>query len=117
MFDVAPAANGNQGQELGIASSVQASAGCGKTLQLRQCVVQDVGQPVTVLDQALNQVEPVWVYKGRAPALTPERVKELRQRAGAGEKKTVLAREFGISRQTLYANLDAVPRNPAPATI
>ena len=45
-------------------------------------------------------------YKGRKPALTAERVKELRQRAAGGEKKTALAREFGISRQTLYANLE-----------
>jgi DNA invertase Pin-like site-specific DNA recombinase len=47
-------------------------------------------------------------YKGRKPVLTPERVQELRQRAASGEKKTALAAEFGISRQTLYANLEAV---------
>ncbi len=48
-------------------------------------------------------------YTGRKPALTPERVQELRQRAASGEKKTVLAAEFGISRQTLYTNLESVP--------
>lgn len=42
------------------------------------------------------------VYKGRKPSLTPERVKELKARAKAGEKKTVLAAEYGISRETLY---------------
>ena len=42
------------------------------------------------------------VYKGRKPSLTPERVRELRTRVAAGEKKAVLAREFGISRETLY---------------
>jgi DNA invertase Pin-like site-specific DNA recombinase len=42
------------------------------------------------------------VYKGRKPALTGERVNELRSRAEAGEKKAALAREFGISRETLY---------------
>lgn len=42
------------------------------------------------------------VYKGRKPALAPERVQELRVRVAAGEKKAVLAREFGISRETLY---------------
>jgi DNA invertase Pin-like site-specific DNA recombinase len=42
------------------------------------------------------------VYKGRKPALTPQRVTELRQRVTAGEKKAGLAREFGISRETLY---------------
>jgi DNA invertase Pin-like site-specific DNA recombinase len=42
------------------------------------------------------------VYKGRKPSLTPERVTELRARISAGEKKAALAREFGISRETLY---------------
>ena len=42
------------------------------------------------------------VYKGRKPSLTTERVKELRARVKAGEKKAALAREFGISRETLY---------------
>ena len=59
VFGVAPAANGNQGQELGITRAVQARAGSSKTFQLRQRVVQDVGQPVAVPDQALGKVEPV----------------------------------------------------------
>lgn len=42
------------------------------------------------------------VYKGRKPSLTPERVLELRARVQAGEKRAGLAREFGISRETLY---------------
>ncbi|HTB98129.1 MAG TPA: recombinase family protein [Terracidiphilus sp.] len=42
------------------------------------------------------------VYRGRKPSLTPERVKELRARVAAGEKKAALARQFGISRETLY---------------
>jgi catechol 2,3-dioxygenase-like lactoylglutathione lyase family enzyme len=42
------------------------------------------------------------VYKGRKPSLTPERVAELRARVAAGEKRAALAREFGISRETLY---------------
>ena len=42
------------------------------------------------------------LYKGRKPSLTEERVKELRKRIAAGDKKAVLAREFRISRQTLY---------------
>ncbi len=45
------------------------------------------------------------VYKGRKPSLTPERIEELRRRAAAGENRTALAAEFGISRQTVYANL------------
>jgi DNA invertase Pin-like site-specific DNA recombinase len=44
-------------------------------------------------------------YRGRRKALSPEKAAELRQRAGAGEQKTGLAREFGISRETLYQYL------------
>ncbi|WP_027186558.1 recombinase family protein [Desulfovibrio inopinatus] len=45
------------------------------------------------------------VYRGRKKALTPDRVNELRQRVATGEKKAQLAREFGISRETLYQYL------------
>jgi DNA invertase Pin-like site-specific DNA recombinase len=41
-------------------------------------------------------------YRRRRMALTPTRASELRKRAGAGEQKTGLAREFSISRETLY---------------
>jgi len=44
-------------------------------------------------------------YRGRKPALSAERVAELRRRVQAGEKKLPLAREFGISRETLYQYL------------
>jgi DNA invertase Pin-like site-specific DNA recombinase len=49
------------------------------------------------------------VYKGRKPSLTPDRVAELRTRVASGEKKAALAREFGISRETLYSY---APVNP-----
>ena len=44
-------------------------------------------------------------YRGRKKALSPERGAELRRRAVAGEQKAMLAREFGISRETLYQYL------------
>jgi DNA invertase Pin-like site-specific DNA recombinase len=47
------------------------------------------------------------VYRGRKPSLTAEQADDLRKRVGAGEKKAVLAREFGISRETLYQYLHA----------
>ena len=46
-------------------------------------------------------------YRGRKKSLAPERVTELHRRASAGEKKAQLAREFGISRETLYQYLRA----------
>ena len=48
-------------------------------------------------------------YKGRKPSLTDKRVHELQRRAGTGEKKSSLAREFGISRETVYAYIKAEP--------
>jgi DNA invertase Pin-like site-specific DNA recombinase len=47
------------------------------------------------------------VYKGRKPALTREKVVALRERLAAGERKAALARELGISRQTLDTHLKA----------
>jgi DNA invertase Pin-like site-specific DNA recombinase len=44
-------------------------------------------------------------YRGRKAALSVARAEELRKRAAAGEVKASLAKEFGITRQTLYAYL------------
>jgi DNA invertase Pin-like site-specific DNA recombinase len=44
-------------------------------------------------------------YKGRKRALTTAQAEELRAKAKAGESKTSLAEEFGISRETLYSYL------------
>ena len=46
-------------------------------------------------------------YPGRKPSLKPIQAEQLRCRAQAGEKKAVLAREFKISRETLYSYLRA----------
>jgi|SRR5450631_330270 len=43
--------------------------------------------------------------RGRRRSLSEEQVTELRQRAGAGAAKATLAREFGISRETVYQYL------------
>ena len=44
-------------------------------------------------------------YTGRKPALTPGQASQLRERAAAGERKSALATEFGISRETVYSYL------------
>lgn len=41
-------------------------------------------------------------YKGRKPALTDAQISEVRIRAAAGEKKTDLAKAFGVSRERIY---------------
>ena len=46
-------------------------------------------------------------YRGRKRALSSTQVAELRRRAEAREPKAALAREFGISRATLYEYLRA----------
>ena len=48
-----------------------------------------------------------WAYRGRRKALTADQVDQLRADAGAGEPKAALAREFGISRETVYQYLGA----------
>jgi len=45
------------------------------------------------------------VYRGRKKALPVTQAQDLRQRALAGEAKAALAREYGISRETLYQYL------------
>lgn len=46
-------------------------------------------------------------YKGRKPSLASARIQELVARARAGEKKTALAREYGVSRETVYTYINA----------
>ena len=46
-------------------------------------------------------------YRGRTPSLDLVRAAELREKAAAGVPKSVLAREFGISRETVYVYLRA----------
>ena len=50
-------------------------------------------------------------FKGRKPALSDDRVQDLRKRAATGEKKAALAREFGVSRATVYAYLGGADNN------
>jgi len=47
-------------------------------------------------------------YRGRKKALSLAQGIQLRQRAAAGEQKAKLARDFGISRETLYQYLKMV---------
>jgi DNA invertase Pin-like site-specific DNA recombinase len=46
-------------------------------------------------------------YAGRARSLTPAQVGELRDKAAEGTSKTQLAREFKVSRQTVYSYLES----------
>ncbi|GAC1502224.1 MAG: recombinase family protein [Pseudarthrobacter sp.] len=48
-------------------------------------------------------------YKGRGKALNAGQAADLVRRAAAGEAKAALAREFGVSRQTVYQYLQPDP--------
>jgi DNA invertase Pin-like site-specific DNA recombinase len=52
-------------------------------------------------------------YKGRKRVLVPDQVAVIRQRLATGAKKAELARELGISRETLYQYLRASPQTKA----
>ncbi len=45
------------------------------------------------------------IYKGRKHALNREQAEELKERARNGERKSALAKAFGISRETVYRYL------------
>lgn len=47
------------------------------------------------------------VYKGRAKSLNSEQVAAARERVGSGVPKAKVARDLGVSRQTLYTALSA----------
>jgi DNA invertase Pin-like site-specific DNA recombinase len=49
-------------------------------------------------------------YKGRKPILNSMQIQELRKRASSGEPKSDLAREFRVSRETLYNYLRNGPK-------
>ena len=50
------------------------------------------------------------VYTGRKKALTDTQVAQIRGREAAGETKAALAREYGVSRETLYQHLRSSPQ-------
>lgn len=56
-------------------------------------------------------------YKGRSRSLTAEKVAELLARAAAGERKTQIAKAFGISRETLYSYLRTESPRDVPARV
>ena len=54
------------------------------------------------------------VYRGRKRALSPTQVIEVKDRAAKGEKKASLAREYNISRETLYQYLRSGSEERSP---
>lgn len=50
-------------------------------------------------------------FKGRKRTMTDDRVAEMRQRIASGDRKASVARDMGISRETLYKYLNYKPSN------
>lgn len=53
-------------------------------------------------------------YKGRKPSLSEDQVRELRERRTNGEPVTSLAKEFKVSRQSVYRYTASAPATHAP---
>lgn len=56
-------------------------------------------------------------YRGRKKTLTPEKAAELVSRAATGAPKSNLAKDFGISRETVYQYLRQGALAPAAAAV
>jgi len=46
-------------------------------------------------------------YRGRKPSLSADQITDLMRRIAAGERKAHIARELGVSRETVYQYLRA----------
>lgn len=46
------------------------------------------------------------IYKGRKPSLSQEQIIQIREKVTLGVPKTMIAKEFNVSRQTIYDYLD-----------
>jgi len=57
--------------------------------------------PISGRDKGIAAAKRRGVYTGRRPALTAERARRPRERAPAGEWKSALAGEVGISHETV----------------
>ncbi|CAM4213358.1 recombinase family protein [Deinococcus marmoris] len=59
--------------------------------------------------EGIEAAKKAGVYNGRKKTLTAIQVNDLRQRSETGESKASIARDFGISGETVYQYLKAAP--------
>lgn len=52
--------------------------------------------------EGIAKAKQAGVYKGRQSTMTVAQVQSIRDRVAAGENKSALGREFGVTRQTIY---------------
>ena len=63
--------------------------------------------------EGIAQAKRRGVYRGRKRALSSEQVAVIRQRIDAGDTKAAVARDYGVSRETLYQALRRGTSDPA----
>ena len=56
--------------------------------------------------EGIEQARKRGAYRGRKPVLSRDRLAEVRRLAAGGMGKAALARQFGVSRQTIYKALE-----------
>lgn len=56
--------------------------------------------------EGIAQARKRGAYRGRKPVLSRDRLEEVRRLAASGMGKAALARQFGVSRQTIYKALE-----------
>jgi hypothetical protein len=59
--------------------------------------------------EGIDKAKRKGVYKGRKPTLDSDTIQKMMDRVNSGEKKSKIAVEFGISRQTVYRYLNEDP--------
>jgi len=52
--------------------------------------------------EGIQKAKQAGKYRGRKSTMTASQLHAIRERAASGEKKAALAREFGVTRQTIY---------------
>lgn len=57
--------------------------------------------------EGIQKAKQAGKYRGRQSTMTAAQIQAIRDRAAAGDKKAALAREFGVTRQTIYNVLAA----------
>lgn len=63
--------------------------------------------------EGIQKAKQAGKYRGRQSTMTAAQVKTIRDRVAAGENKSALAREFKLSRQTIYNVSRPIPGLPA----
>lgn len=51
-------------------------------------------------------------YKGRKAILSPQQIEEISRRLARKERVTAIAKEYGVSRQTIYRSVRGIRRSP-----